>query len=296
MKGTVFITMQKLLSFVEKSAGLNQTRESDLLAALLITLALLLARFLILKLVWHVTENIETRYNWKKVFNYLVSISIILILGNILFSDFIKFSTFLGLLSAGIAIALKDLIINIAGWIFILTRRPFTTGDRIQIGQHSGDVIDIHFFQFTILEIGNWVSADQSTGRIILIPNGKVFTDALANYNKGFDFIWNEIPVRITFESNWEKAKEILEAILLRHTEDQSASAQEKIKDASRSYIIRYSNLTPIIYTAIKDNGILFSLRYLCKPRTRRDSEHVIWQEIFREFAKHDDIKFEKLK
>ena len=72
----------------------------------------------------------------------------------------------------------------------------------------KGDVIDIRVFQFSILEVGNWVDADQSTGRIINIPNGKVFTETMVNYTTGFEYIWNEMPVLVTFESEWEKAKE----------------------------------------------------------------------------------------
>lgn len=67
-------------------------------------------------------------------------------------------------------------------WLFILWRRPFELGDRIQIGEDAGDVIDSRIFQFTILEIGNWVAADQSTGRLIHIPNQSVFTTPLANH------------------------------------------------------------------------------------------------------------------
>ena len=98
-----------------------------------------------------------------------------------------QFGAFLGLLTAGLAIALKDPLTNIAGWIFILTRQPFKLGDRVQIGDQAGDVIDIRLFQFTLLEIGNWVNADQSTGRIIHVPNGTVFTQSQANYSTGFN-------------------------------------------------------------------------------------------------------------
>jgi len=90
------------------------------------------------------------------------------------------------LLSAGIAIALKDVFVNLAGFIFIMWRQPLEVGHRIQIGEVAGDVVDIRPFQFTILEIGNWVDADQSTGRMIHIPNGKIFTENLANYHFGF--------------------------------------------------------------------------------------------------------------
>ena len=109
-------------------------------------------------------------------------------------------------------------------------RRPFALGDRIQIGKHSGDVIDIRFFQFTINEIGNWVDADQSTGRIIHIPNGKVFTEAQANFTQGFSHIWNEIGVLVTFESDWEKAKNILEKIVEKHAASLTKAAEQKRK------------------------------------------------------------------
>ena len=92
-------------------------------------------------------------------------------------------------------------------------KRPFEVGDRIQIGDQKGDVIDQRIFMFTVLEIGNWVDADQSTGRVIHIPNGKIFLETLASYTKGFEYIWNEIPVQVTFESDWRKAKNILESL-----------------------------------------------------------------------------------
>ena len=78
---------------------------------------------------------------------------------------------------------------------FIIWRHPFRVGDRIQVGDQAGDVIDLRIFQFSLMEIGNWVAADQSTGRIIHVPNGIVFTHPLANYSLGFDYIWNEIPI-----------------------------------------------------------------------------------------------------
>src|SRR3989441_12617332 len=110
---------------------------------------------------------------------------------------------------SGLAIALKDPVTNLAGWIFIVWRRPFEVSDRVEIGGHKGDVIDIRLLQFTLNEIGNWVNADQSSGRIIHIPNGKVFTEPVANYDKGFKYIWNEVPVLVTFESDWRQAKAI---------------------------------------------------------------------------------------
>ena len=165
-------------------------------------------------------------------------------------------------------------------------------GDRVQIGSNAGDVIDIRVFQFTLMEIGNWVGADQSTGRVIHIPNGRVFTESLANYSKGFQYIWNEVAVLITFESNWRKAKEILLGIGAKHAEELSATAEERVRRAARKFMIFYTKLTPTVYTAVKDSGVLLTIRYLCEPRKRRDSEEAIWEDILTKFAGCDDVDF----
>ena len=205
---------------------------------------------------------------------------------------FKQFGAFLGLFSAGLAIALKDPLTNFAGWIFLLFRKPFVVGDRVQIGEHAGDVVDIRIFQFTLLEIGNWVDADQSTGRIIHIPNGKVFVVPQANYTSGIHYIWNEIPVRLTFESDHLKAKLILQEIVNNYSRTVIKDAENKILEASKTYLIYYKNLTPIVYTKVKEFGIQLTVRYLCNPRQRRGSEHEIWEEIIARFKQHPDIQF----
>jgi small-conductance mechanosensitive channel len=179
-----------------------------------------------------------------------------------------------------------------AGWGFIMFRKPFEIGDRVQIGDHAGDVIDLGFFQFKLIEIGNWVDADQSTGRIIHVPNGKVFNEVQANYNKGFDHIWHEIPILITFESDWAKAKDILTTIINNNAKSFTKEADKKLKQASAKYLIFYSKLTPIVYTSVKDSGICLTIRYLCEPRRRRSTQEKIWEETLIEFSKFDNIDF----
>ncbi|MDZ7764913.1 MAG: mechanosensitive ion channel [Melioribacteraceae bacterium] len=222
--------------------------------------------------------------------HYTLIISLVLI--KVWYQGFGSIATFLGLLSAGIAIALKDPLVNIVAWMFIVIRKPFETGDRIEIDGLSGDVIDVRIFQFTVMEIGNWVDADQSTGRIVHIPNGKIFTDFQANYSTGFNYIWNEVGVLITFESDWKKAKEILSKIVNGHAEHLTSDVQSKIKETSRKFMIFYNVLTPIVYTSVKDNGVMLTMRYLCDVRKRRTSEQEIWENVLIEFAKNDDIAF----
>jgi len=284
--------METLINWIHKTIGLKPEIQTKIFSSLLIILILWIFYSLIIKIVWRRTENARIRYNWRKTLGYVVILFGVFLIGRLLFNGFQSIATYLGLLSAGIAIALKDVVSNFAGWLFIISRRPFSVGDRIQIGNFAGDVIDTRVFQFTLLEIGNWVNADQSTGRIIHIPNGMVLNEVLANYSKGFQYIWNEIPVLITFESNWKKAKMILQEIADKDSEQLSKAAEKRVKEASKKFMILYSKLTPIVYTSVKDSGVLLTIRYLCEPQNRRDSEQSIWEDILKEFATQTDLDF----
>lgn len=266
--------------------------QTKLIRTLLIVLSFWVLRFLIIKVVNYETRDVSTRYWWRKITDYTAGFLVIVLVGRIWLGGLQSIATFLGLASAGLVIALQGPISDLAGWIFVVWRRPFQVGDRIQLGEHTGDVIDIRLFQFALLEIRNWVDADQSTGRIIHIPNRKVFNEGLANYSEGFDFIWNEIPILITFESDWESAKAILQDVANQHAGDASVLAASQVERASRHFMIRYSKLTPIVYTQIDPYGIRLTVRHLTPIRRRRSSAQAIWEDILRAFAQEPNINF----
>ena len=185
--------MNNITEFLQTNIGISPENQAKIFYSFFILVVLGAIRFSILKIVWRFTEDPKTRYTWKRSVSFTIGLLTVILIGSVWIRAIGQFGAFLGLFTAGLAIALKDPLTNIAGWIFILTRKPFTLGDRVQIGEHAGDVIDMRLFQFTLLEIGNWVDADQSTGRIIHIPNGTIFTQPQSNYSAGFKFIWNEI-------------------------------------------------------------------------------------------------------
>lgn len=279
-------------AWLEGALGLGPAVQGRLLATLVTILALGVLRWVSLHLLWRRVQDARSRYYARKAITYATVAVGLLVMIRIWFAGVRNWGTFLGLVSAGLAIALKDLVANVAGWAFILWRRPFDVGDRIEIGPHAGDVIDLRLFQFTLLEIGHWVGADQSTGRIVHIPNGKVLTDSLANFNKAFQYVWDELPVLITFESDWRRAKALLEDIATTHAEHLSAEAQRQLLEASRRFMIFYTKLTPIVYTSVQDSGVLLTLRYLCDPRQRRGTAQAMWEDILTAFAAEPGIDF----
>lgn len=284
--------MNTVREWLEISLGLSPTAQVQIAGSVIVVLVIWLVRRIILRIVWSRVDDVRTRYRWQKTTSYVLVPLGMLIIGRIWFAGFGSIATYLGLVSAGVAIALKDLLVNLAGWGFILWRRPFEVGDRIQMGEYAGDVIDIRLFQFSLIEIGNWVAADQSTGRIVHVPNGKVLTEFTANYTKGFQYIWNELPVLVTFESDWKRAKALMGEIAERHGGHLTEAAERKIRDVSSRFMIFYQNLTPIVYTSVADSGVLLTLRYLCEPRRRRSTEEAIWEDVLEAFGACDDIDF----
>lgn len=277
------------LQVLIEDAGFNY---GNFLETAVIILVLILLRFITLRIIYRSVENSEVRYKWRKNLTYIAFFVGFLLIGRVWFEGIGSLATFLGLLSAGLAIALRDPVTDIAGWMFLIWRKPFNVGDRIQIADFKGDVIDIRIFKFTILEIGNWVHADQSTGRVIHIPNHLVFRDAIANYTSEFDFIWNEIVVVFTFESNWRKAKKLLETIAQDHLKDYVEDAEQQVRRAAKSYLIRYKNLTPIVYTDVVESGIRLTIRHLSNPRKRRGLNQMIWEDILDAVDKEKDLDF----
>jgi small-conductance mechanosensitive channel len=271
---------------------IDSAMQGRVLATIAVITVFWLIRVLSRRMVYRRVQDARALYQWRKTIDYATAALTLLVMGGIWIQGFQSISVFLGLLSAGLAVALQDPIVNLAGWLFIILRRPFDVGDRVQIGEYRGDVIDIRIFQFSLMEVGNWVDADQSTGRVIHVPNGKIFREAQANYSKGFHYIWNEIPILVTFESDWKKAKSILFEVAQKHAEHLSEKAEEKLRRAARQFMILYSRLTPTVYTSVADCGVLLTIRYLCEPRNRRGTTQEIWEDILDEFAKCDNIDF----
>lgn len=283
---------EEIINYFQEYWQLSPELQYKIFYTVLSVFALVLLKVIALKIVFRRFQQVKDRYFWKNSVNNTYYFLLLVFLFNIWVEQVESLATLVGLVGSGLVIALQAPVMNIAGWIFIIIRKPFDVGDRIEINGVAGDVIDIRFFQFTINEIGNWVAADQSTGRIIHIPNGEIFKASQANYDQGFSHVWDEISLRVTFDSDWKKAKQLCEKIVNEHAEELSFSAKRKLLEASKKFMIFYSNLTPFVYTSVEDYGIKLTMRYLTLPKKRRVAQHEIWEDILETFQKHPDIHY----
>lgn len=273
--------------------ALNITAETlnSIVWTLFTLILILVLRRLARRLVATNVEDSDSAYRAHKIINYLATLVFLVTIAFIWIDAFDDLPTYLGLLSAGIAIALSDLLKNMAGWAFIMVRRPLELGDRIEIDGTKGDVVDIRLFRFSLMEVGGWVGADQSTGRLVHVPNGLVFTKELANYTEGFPYIWHEIPVLITFESDWKLAEQLMLQVLKDQAPDIEGAAGTTIRATARRYSIRVGTLTPTVYLTVRDSGVELTARFLVEVRTRRGREDRIWRAILEAFAEQPTIE-----
>ena len=284
-------------SAVEQALATNGLLDSDLLKkkiveTIFIVLIGYLLMFAFIGVINKRVKDIKTKYAVRKNTMYTVSIILIVIIFFIWIQNINSITIFLGVAGAGLALALQEAILCIAGWFLIVMRHPFEAGDRIEINGIKGDVIDVRIFQTSVLEIGNWVDADQSTGRIVNFPNSFVFKHANYNYSRGFEFIWHEMPILLTFESDWKRGKEIMMSHAKNLAEGLEDQVSRKIDAMRNRYMIYYGKLTPIVYVNIKDSGVELTLRYLIEAKKRRSAQDQLCQAILNDFMKEPNVDF----
>jgi len=198
---------------------------------------------------------------------------------------------FWGLIGAGLAISLREPLLSIAGRIAIFAGHMYSGGDRIEINKLSGDVIDIGFFYTRMMEIGNWISGDQYSGRTIQFANAQVFGTPVFNYTRTFGYIWDEIRIPITYASNVKALSDILKSVGREYTQQFLQGAQRQIDKMQRYFMVQSFEVEPDVYIKVTDNYIELTLRYVVDPKQRRKASSFIYAETFRKLRERDDIQ-----
>jgi len=213
------------------------------------------------------------RYNLNRVVNLLAFLTIFFIVLSLLFANWYTAAVSLGLLSLVLGFALQAPISSFIGWIYLLVKQPYRVGDRIAIGEASGDVIDVSYLDTTLWEFGGPMisTIHHPSGRIIKFPNSKVLSSAVFNYSWSlFPYIWNDIRFQISYQSDLEFVAKVM-----------SEAAAEELGDLMRERIGVYRELlaqTPVDELEVRERpSVIFRVdnntwidaivRYLVEPR-----------------------------
>lgn len=239
-----------------------------------------------------IKEN-ESRYKAKKL-SSIIGYVLTIILITVVFSDKLGgFTVAFGVAGAGIAFALQQVIVSIAGWMAIVIGGYYKSGDRIQMGGITGDVMDIGVLWTTIMETGQWVDGDLYNGRIVLISNSNVFNDPVFNYSGNFPFLWDEIKIPIQFGSDYEQASELFFNIGATIAGNLTELSHEKWNLMQDKYRLENASTEPMVSIIANDNWVEYTLRYVVNYKKRRVTKTALFTQILKAVeATNGKIKF----
>ncbi len=225
-------------------------------------------------------------YMLGKIIDYIITATGLILLFGLWIQRSTDLTVAVGLIAAGLAFALQEVIGSIAGWLSIIFGRPFTLGDRIETGGINGDVVDVSVLRTTLMETGNWLGGMQSTGRIVTLSNAFIFKEPLFNYSRALSVVWDEIRASVPYGQDWERAKEIMVGIIQDNPEysELLPSAREQQKELQRQLAITMSPLEPRAYTKMADSWIEIGVVYPVAYNRRRGFRSTITEDILRAF------------
>ena len=231
-------------------------------------------------------SNTVIRYKAQKGIEILGYV-LLVILAITYFSGSIKdFTIIIGLFTAGLAFTLQELILSIAGSLYIFLVKVYKPGDRIEINGIKGDVIDVDSIYTTMMEIGEWVSSDNYSGRIVKLSNAFVFKGPIYNYSQDFPFIWDEFNLPIRYGSDVELAKSIIIKAASEILSDYVINSKSEWDSIVSKYYIEDAQIDPTLAISLTDNWIQFNLRYIVDFKKRRFTKHLLNDKIRVEFEK----------
>jgi small-conductance mechanosensitive channel len=237
----------------------------------------------------YVNKNVKdnsARYRTKKIVRLLSYILIGLIAIFSFTGNMEQFGLSLGLITAGLAFALQEVILSVFGWIIIFTTNSYSPGDRIEINGIKGDVIDIGVTKTTLMEIGEWVKSDNYNGRIVQISNSFIFKGPVRNYSTDFPFVWDEIVLPITFDSDLEMVNQIVKKASDEYLIEYSQFAKDNWEIMVKKYLIENANVEPNLQFVLNDNWVEFTLRFVVDYKKRGTTKHKLFNSIYNSVMK----------
>ena len=184
-----------------------------------------------------------------------------------------------GLLTVEIGWALQKPISGVVAWLILVIKKPLTIGDRVKIKNIKGDISNITLTHIFINEIGGTIDGEELSGRTVMIPTSIIFDQELINYTEKDDFILDEVTTAITYESNLEKAEQII------------LKATEKILIPYKVDYPKKIGKDTNIRLKFKDSGIDITIRYMSLARKRNQITTDITREIFNQITKSKDVE-----
>lgn len=237
------------------------------------------------------TKDERERYRRRNFFSTVVVVLSGLVIAALWAHTLKEKGTFLGLVGAGLAVALREPLLSIAGRLAVFTGHMYTADDRIELQAMTGDVIDIGFFYTRMLEIGSWIHGDQYSGRILLIPNSMIFGTPISNYTQHLSCIWDEVTLPITYGSDMEATIRILTDVGRSYTKEFLETAQKELEAMQRRFLVPQVEFQPTVFVKVTTNWLELTMRYVVEAKKRRAASSYLYKEIFKRVQQNKRIQ-----
>jgi small-conductance mechanosensitive channel len=225
-------------------------------------------------------KDADTRYRARKMIGLFGYVLMIIFVASVFGDSLGQLAVIFGAIGAGIAFALQEVITSIAGWVAISLGQYYQPGDRILLGGIRGDVIDITILRTTLMECGDWVEGDLYNGRIVRIANSFVFKEPVFNYSADFPFLWDELVIPLSYNSDRKLARQLLNQAVNEVMGDYIEYALNEWKTMVRKYLIEDALVEPIISIVAKDSWMEYTIRYVVDYKQRRGCKDMLFELI----------------
>ncbi|MFV2022142.1 mechanosensitive ion channel domain-containing protein [Micromonospora sp. LOL_023] len=234
-------------------------------------------------------QDTHNRYFLRKAVHYLAVVVLLVALA-VLWRPFAgRLGLVVGLLAAGLALAMQEVIGAFAGWISILTGGQYRVGDRIQMCDVRGDVLDITPLRTRILESGSavdpdaWIRGRQYTGRVVSLSNRFVLTTPVYNSSTIIDHLWEELTLPIGYQHDWHLA----ERIMREEAESISATsqAQQAIAQMRHRYPVSEAEVDPRVFVKATPHCVELSARFVVPVRSARQVRDQVTRRVLDRFT-----------
>jgi small-conductance mechanosensitive channel len=238
-----------------------------------------------------VAQN-TTRYQLRKLVNFAAYFISAFLITVVLSERLNGFTIAFGAAGAGIAFALQEVVVSVAGWVALTFSVYYRVGDRVRLGGIMGDVIDIGMLRTTIMQIGDWVEADQYNGAIVRISNSFVLKEPVYNYSIDFPFLWDEVQLPIKYGSDRQLARQIIINTAEEVVGEYANKAQRAWTPMTQKYLVESANVRPLVTMVANENWMAFTLRYVVDYRVRRSTKDKLFSRLLEEFERSGQIDF----
>ncbi len=193
-------------------------------------------------------------------------------------------ATFAGLITAGIAVALQNVIVSIVGYFFLIGKYGIRIGDRVQVGSVTGEVVDIGLVRFHLMELSGGVADSEPTGRIVAFSNSVVFqaTGGLFKQIPGTTFAWREVTLRFSSDSDYRQIRERMQQAIDRAFSDYKDSLEGQRRQMELSVTsIPTAELKARAHARFSTSATEVSVRYPVVAEKSAEIDERIMSEIF---------------